>query len=284
MAQANAATDISRALSPADLVDIGRYPLDRLESPPARAVVAALAGQLRADGLCRLPGFLTTAAAALLAAEAAALAPLAYRGMAEQTPYYRKDGADYPPGHPRVTWQSRDLSQVAADLVPRGSGLWRLYAWPAMPPFLAALTGAGRLYRDADPHQALNISIMGAGGHQQWHFDSASTIITLMLQAPERGDAFECVPGLRTAADENYAGVKRVLDGAREGVVTVPFAPGTLMLFRGMNALHRVTRTEGERRRLIAILSYHETPGRLAAPAVNTALYGPRVADGPILS
>lgn len=282
MARAKAAADGVHALAPDTLVDLDRYPLDRLESAPARAVVAALAGQLRADGLCRLPGFLTPGATALLAAEAEALAPLAYRGMAEQTPYYRKDGAVYPPGHPRVTWQSRDLSQVAADLVPRDSGLWKLYAWSAMPAFLAALTGAERLYRDADPHQALNISIMEAGGHQQWHFDSASTIITLMLQAPERGGAFECVPGLRTAADENYAGVKRVLDGARDGVVTVPFAPGTLMLFRGINSLHRVTPTEGPRRRLIAILSYHETPGRLASPEVNAALYGPRVMEGPM--
>jgi hypothetical protein len=241
---------------------------------PPRAVVAALGGQLRADGLCRLPGFLTPEATA----------PRAYRGMVEQTPYYRKDGVDYPPGHPRVTWQSRDLCQVAADLVPRESGLWRLYASPAMAPFLAALTGAGTLYRDADPHQALNISIMEEGGHQQWHFDSAGVIITLMLQALERGGAFECVPGLRAAEDENYAGVKRVIDGARDRVVTVPFEPGTLMLFRGMNSLHRVIRTEGARRRLIAILSYHETPDRLASPEANAALYGARIINGPILS
>jgi hypothetical protein len=114
--------------------------------------VAALVGQLHADSLCRLLGFLMPAAIVLLAAEADALAPLACRGMVEQTPYYRKDGVDYPPGDPRVTWQSRDLSQMAVDLVPRDPDPWQLCAWAAMPPFLAA---AGLAHEHLIEHEAL---------------------------------------------------------------------------------------------------------------------------------
>jgi hypothetical protein len=72
MAQAKTATDISGAPSPGALVDLDRYPLDQPESASAQAMVAALAGQLRDDGLCLLPGFLTKAATTLLAVEALA--------------------------------------------------------------------------------------------------------------------------------------------------------------------------------------------------------------------
>ena len=65
--------------TPADLIDLGRYPLTDLHREAGRTMVAGLRAQLAHDGTCRLPGFLRPAAVTALAAEAEALAPLAFR-------------------------------------------------------------------------------------------------------------------------------------------------------------------------------------------------------------
>ena len=91
---------------------------------------------------------------------------------------------------------------------------------------------------------------MEEGGCQQWHFDRGKAVITLLAQAPEGGGHFEYVPNIRSDDSENFQAVSRVLDGDREHVRTVELTAGTLMLFRGHYALHRVTPVEGKRRRL----------------------------------
>ena len=62
-------------------------------------------------------------------------------------------------------------------------------------------------------YQALNISVMDEGGCQQWHFDTNEVNMTLLLQKPEAGREFEYVPLIRSADNENYPTVKRVLEG-----------------------------------------------------------------------
>jgi hypothetical protein len=54
-----------------------------------------------------------------------------------------------------------------------------------------------------------------------------------MLQECLEGGEFEYVPAIRTAEDENFAGVGAVLKGDRELVRCLRAAPGALTLFRG---------------------------------------------------
>jgi hypothetical protein len=101
-----------------------------------------------------------------------------------------------------------------------------------------------------------------------------------MLQKPEGGGAFKCVPGLRSTDNENYAGVWEVLLGARDKVSVVPFQPGTLMIFRGHYSLHRVSAVTGPRRRLIGVLSYSTQRDYLGSDLANRLVYGERTAHG----
>ena len=275
------ALDLSTA-KPTDLVDADRYPVADLDGEAGQAMVAELRGQLAKDGACRLPGFLRPAAVTALAAEAEALAPLAYRGPTEASPYYAKRddrlGDDLPADHPRRRRATRVLSQVAYDLIPGDAGIRRVYEWDALLPFFAAVLGVERLYRFADPYQALNISIMEEGGRQQWHFDSSDFVVSLLLQSPERGGVYEYVPMLRSDDDENYDAVRRILDGERDRVRTLDLEPGMLVIFQGLYSLHRVTPVEGARRRLQTILSFDTRTGQVGSERSNAMLYGPRTA------
>ena len=264
-------------------IDLQRYPIHDLESERGRSMVAGFRHDLLDGGCCIVPGFLTSQATAALAAEADVLAPRAWAGIGEATPYYGKIDpglpGDLPADHPRRRTTRRTMAQVAYDLIPETSGLRRLYLSAALPTFLAAVLGTKRLYPMACRYQAVNISVMAAGGCQNWHFDSSDFTITLMLQKPETGGAFECVPFLRDEGNENYEGVARVLDGDREGLLTMPFEAGTLMIFQGHRSLHRVSEVGGSVKRLLTIMHYDTRPGLLGRHEVNQNLYGPRVEE-----
>jgi hypothetical protein len=268
--------------APADLIDLGRYPLTDLHREAGRTMVAGLRAQLAHDGTCRLPGFLRPAAVTALAAEAEALAPLAFRGPAAASPYYAKRdtklGDDLPDDHPRRRRATRVLSQVAYDLIPEDAAIRRVYEWDALLPFFSAVLGIERLYRFADAYQALNISVMDEGGRQQWHFDSSDFVVSLLLQSPERGGVYEYVPLLRSDDEENYGAVQGVLDGDRSLVETLDLEPGMLVIFQGLYSLHRVTPVAGARRRLQTILSFDTRPGRVGSERTNAMLYGSRTA------
>ncbi len=269
--------------SPADFVDLSRYPNTAIYSADGRDLIARMQGQMERDGACCLQEFLTGGALERLAEEARALAPLAYAGPTEASPYFfnyqSEAAAELPADHPLRTKTPRRLSQVACDLIPADSLLRSLYEWPELATFLAAATNVEQLYRNADPYQALNIAVMQPGGCQQWHFDTARCVITLLLQAPEGGGAFEYVPSIRSEEDENYDAVRRILQGGRHGVRTVRIEAGTLMLFRGHYSLHRVTEVTGNHDRLQSILGFSPRPGLRGSVESNILHYGPRVGD-----
>ena len=108
-----------------------------------------------------------------------------------------------------------------------------------------------------------------------WHFDNSEFAITLLLQAPQSGGQFEFVRDLRYSKDEeiNFAGVAAVLDG--NAVIERPsVTPGTLMLFRGRNAMHRVTPTIDRTTRILVVLAYNIEPGIALSKAARIPFFG----------
>lgn len=268
-------------LEPRQLIDLDRFPVDDIDSPAGRAVVERFAADLRDTGLCRLEGFLRPAAVEEVCAEAERLVTGASYALKSCNPYFTKKNPDLPDDDARNIMTPRCLGMVAGDLIPEGSGLKALYRWAPLQRFLTAILGQGQVHELADPYQCLNISVMPQGPGHNWHFDDPDFVVTLMLQKPEIGGAFECVPNIRSPENENYAGVRDVLLGARDKINVVPFQPGTLMIFRGRYALHRVSPVGGGRLRLIAVLSYSTQRGYLGSDLANRLVYGERTARSP---
>ena len=164
---------------------------------------------------------------------------------------------------------------IADDQVPQESPLRDVYGNNQFRSFLCALLGVDSVYPYADELSSINVHYAPQGRELGWHFDNSSFAVTTLLQAPEKGGVFEYVPDVRNsdAGDMAFSRVDAVLNGT-ENVFQLEFDPGDLVLFRGRNAMHRVTPTEGSVTRILAVFAYNDEAGiGLSASALET-FYG----------
>jgi hypothetical protein len=257
------------------IVDLGRYPIDRLDDPAGAALVAEAREALRAIGACDLRGFLRSEAVTAAVVSALSVRDKAYR--TEQTHDIEFSGlpADsLAVDDPRRTRIRSGKEGTALDDIPGGSPVRALYESEEMLAFIGAALEVKPIFRSEDPLGALNYMYYAPGDELGWHFDGADFVVTLLLQAPEAGGTFEFAPMLRTESDRNDDDVRALLAGDRGRIRTMSGEPGTLALFRGHWSPHRVTPVEGSRVRINAVLSYAGAPGHRLGEETYRLFYG----------
>ena len=257
-----------------DVVDLGRYPINDPAGPAYRALVQAGRDQLRDQGVAQLAGFLTPAAVGQMLALADQLAAQAWASDQSHTVYFEPADDSAGPDHPRALLQHSAKRAIAYDQIPADAPIRRLYESDDLTAFIAALLDKQVLYRSADPLDALEIAIFGDGDELGWHFDNSEFSVTVMYQQAEAGGHFDYYPRLRDGRDENYPGVQKILLGGSDGVIRLPGSPGTLAVFRGQHALHRVTPVSGPRPRINSVLTYGEHPGMKLTELTQKLFYG----------
>jgi len=164
---------------------------------------------------------------------------------------------------------------IADDQIPLDSPLRDLYNDESFRAFLAGVLNIDNVHPYADDVSSINVHFADTGRELGWHFDNSAFAVTMLLQAPDAGGVFEYVPAVRDAlaGDMAYDRVAAVLDRT-EPVHTLSFAPGALVLFRGRDALHRVTPVQGETTRLLVVFAYNEQPGIMLSDSARTTFYG----------
>ncbi len=263
------------APDPTALVDLDRYPVADPHGAGA-AVVARHAAELRETGVSILPGFLRDEVLAGLVEECDDLAAASHHQDVLGTPYLELPEPDaWPEGHPRVTWSRSSVHTVAYDRFEQDTSRLRaLYEWDELLAFVGAILGRAPLYRYADPLGAMNLAVMVDGDELGWHFDQTDFVVSLALQSSEGGGEFENVPRIREGG-EHYDDIASILAGrAPERVATLPFTPGTLMLFEGRWSLHRVTRVIGHTPRYAALFGYDTKAGTMSSDLLKHVRYG----------
>ena len=257
-----------------DAVDLDRYPINAPASPAYQALVQACRDQLRSHGVAQLAGLLTPAAVSQMLALAGQLAAQAWASDQTHTVYFEPADDSAGPVHPRALLQHSAKKAIAYDQIPAGAPIRRLYESEDLTAFIAAVLGKPVLYRSADPLDALEIAIFSDGDELGWHFDNSEFSVTVMYQQAAAGGHFDYYPRLREGHDENYPGVQKVLHGSSDGVLRLQSSPGTLAVFRGQHALHRVTPVSGPRPRINSVLTYGERQGMKLNPLTQELFYG----------
>jgi hypothetical protein len=258
----------------ADAVDLDRYPIHALGGAVGRALVAACRSDLRDHGVSSLPAFLTPDAIAGMVSLAARLAPLAWASDQAHTVYFEPVNKGVDARHPAARQVRSAKHGLAYDHIPPTAPLRRLYETDDLTRFIAAVLGRERLHRSADPLDALQITTFDDGEELGWHFDRSEFSVTVMYQTSAEGGHFEYCPGLRSDEEPNHAAVARVLDGDQSNVVRLPTGPGTLALFHGRYALHRVTPVGGDVTRINSVLTYGERPDMRLNDLTSRLFYG----------
>lgn len=256
-----------------DFVDTRRYPIDQL-GPARDALVAEVRADLEAHGCAVLRGLVRADRIDELATECDRVAVHGHRNFNRTNAYFTQDRPDLPPEHPLRRFFDRSNAFVPADNFGADSILRTIYEWPVFAPFIQAALGEASFHRYGDPLADVIVNLAEAGNGFPWHFDTNNYTVTLAIQNAESGGDFEYSPHLRTATNENYAGVQAVLDGDRHLVRTLRLQPGDLQIFKGRYSLHRVTPLAGKRPRYVAIFSYAEQPGMVGSPERTRQLYG----------
>ncbi len=253
----------------ASIVDMEQYPL--LEAGFRAACRATLAE----TGVLVMPGFLLPEATESVRREGNAKRNSAYFCTQSHNIYLTPPDPGFAGDHIRNLEVVSSKGCITDDQIAESSALRLLYDDEAFRAFLCAVLDEAALYAYADPLSSINLHYAGLGQELGWHFDNSSFAITLMIQPPEQGGAFEYVKAARdsNAGDMGFATVRRVLDGTTRPQ-RLAMEAGTLVLFRGRDALHRVTPIEGTRTRMLAVLAYNSQPGIALSESARMTFFG----------
>ena len=239
------------------------------------ALLAECKQTLESDGVLVLPDFLSVQAIAAVRCEGEQSRHLAYYTASKHNVYLLPADPAFAPDHPRNREVASSKGCITTDQVPAGSALHALYGATQFRAFVCAVLGEPALHEYADAMSSVNLHFASEGQELGWHFDNSSFAITLLIQKPEGGGVFEYVKNVRDAdrGEFNYASCGQVLDGAMP-VQTLAMDPGTLVLFRGRNSMHRVTPVRGGRTRMLAVLAYNTQPGISLSESARMTFYG----------
>lgn len=264
---------IDTTLDLSRILDLDRYPLDRLDDPALARLVAAKRDDWLTGGACRLDGLIRPDQVATASAELEPVArTIAFRHEAQHNVYFTDDAKDAP--EDIAAKSRRTASWTLTQDQMSGSIIDGIYRWAPLCDFIRRVLDKPALYPMADPMAGLNVMTYDKGDQLDWHFDRAEFAVTILLRASDRGGAFEYRKDLRAEDDPNHEGIRAVLTGTDPEVRAAVTEPGTMTLFAGRNSLHRVAPVEGSGCRRMAVLSYMEKPGFLYSAKDRVRFYG----------
>ncbi len=252
-----------------EIVDLDLHPI--LDAP----YQAACRNTLDQNGALVLDGFLTMAAVSAIAEEGVSKRENAYFCEQRHNVYLTPPDPAFSDTHARNRQVISSKGCICDDLIAQTSPLRTLYDDQDFKTFLCKVLGENQLYPYADSLSSINLHYAEMGQELGWHFDNSSFATTLLIQAPEGGGNFEYVANLRNAEEKemNYDGVTAVLDGQRS-IEKLSISVGALVLFRGRNAMHRVSPVEGNTTRMLAVLAYNSEPGVALSESAQMTFYG----------
>jgi hypothetical protein len=260
----------------ADLINLDRYPLDQSNGAAFQAVVASAGEALASEGCVVLHNFVQPDALRILSDEISENKPTAHYSTENINPYFHTEhNPDFTDRHPVNTFTERSSGFIPGDSWKSGCATDVLFRSPEVASFLAACLDVPELHCYDDPLAGLTTNIVNPGQQFAWHFDTNDFAVTVLVDEAGNGGLFEYIPSMRSADDENFAGIQAILEGGRSNVRTLELRPGDLQIFRGRYSLHRVTQVpESASPRHTAIFAYTQEPGVIGRVARTMQLFG----------
>ena len=271
------------------LIDLDRYPIDRLNSKAGQLLVARCRSDLDDCAAATLPSFIRQAEIANLVEEAESLVQVAHRYDGDSVTFYEEDdiGCSDTDSLESVVRSARHPNRYCQILnyqIPNHSDLRAIYLWPPLTEFIRQVLNVEQLFLSQCPHLALTMKVAYEGDTDGWHYDPNDGVITLVLQTADNGGEFEYAPNIRNKIDQNYAGGDRLFKSPDIEATRLALGPGTFTFFNGRHSMHRV-RSVGPTRqpRIVSIFSFDQRPDHFFRQSYIDKLrsfpQGPPIAD-----
>ena len=255
------------------LVNLEKYPLDRLDSAAGQRLVAQCIDDLEHEGMFTLKGFMRREVIdEILPDLLQKFKHESFLHWREHNIYFSDELADIPADHPALARVNTVNHTLCGDQL--AEPLLAIYRWSGLTEVLARIMDRPKLYPMDDPLACANILGYYEGEGLNWHFDRSEFTTTLLLQAPQEGGEFQYRQGLRSEQDPNYEAVARLLRGEDSEIASLKLGAGDLNVFKGKNTAHRVSPPVGNLARLVTVFSYYETPGKVFSDEENLGFYG----------
>ena len=248
------------------LIDLDRYPIDRLNNNPGQLLVAQCRSDLEDSAAAILPSFVRQSAILKMAEEAESLVQVAHRYDGDRAPFYDVDDNersddDSLQSRVRSARHPNRYCQILNYQIPNSSDLRAIYLWPPLTEFIRQVLNVEHLFQSQCPHLALTMKVAYEGDTDGWHYDPNDGVITLVLQTPDNGGEFEYAPDVRNQNDQNYAGVDRLYKSPDVEAIRPTLEPGTFTFFNGRYSMHRVRPVGLTRQpRIVSIFSFDQRP------------------------
>ena len=271
------------------LIDLDRYPIDRLNSKAGQLLVARCRSDLDDCAAATLPSFIRQAEIANLVEEAESLVQVAHRYDGDSVTFYEEDdiGCSDTDSLESVVRSARHPNRYCQILnyqIPNHSDLRAIYLWPPLTEFIRQVLNVEQLFLSQCPHLALTMKVAYEGATDGWHYDPNDGVITLVLQTADNGGEFEYAPNIRNKIDQNYAGVDRLFKSPDIEATRLALEPGTFTFFNGRHSMHRVRPVGSTRQpRIVSIFSFDQRPDHFFAQSYIDKLrrfpQGPPIVD-----
>ena len=253
------------------LIDLDRYPIDRLNSKAGQLLVARCRSDLDDCAAATLPSFIRQAEIANLVEEAESLVQVAHRYDGDSVTFYEEDdiGCSDTDSLESVVRSARHPNRYCQILnyqIPNHSDLRAIYLWPPLTEFIRQVLNVEQLFLSQCPHLGLTMKVAYEGDTDGWHYDPNDGVITLVLQTADNGGEFEYAPNIRNKIDQNYAGVDRLFKSPDIEATRLALEPGTFTFFNGRHSMHRVRPVGSTRQpRIVSIFSFDQRPDHFFA-------------------
>ena len=250
-------------------IDSDTHPIDDHD------YAAACKVELDAAGALVLPGFFTAKAINAIVRESAHREDEAFYAASTHNVYLTAPDVSLARDHAFNRQVASSKGLLADDQVPADSPLRDVYNDETFRAFLCDVLGIGSIHPYVDALSSINVHFAAQGRELGWHFDNSSFAVTMLLQAPEGGGVFEYVASVRdsSSGDQGYQRVAAILD-RHEPVEVLQFEPGALVMFRGRDAIHRVTPTDGDTTRMLVVFAFNDAPGVALSESALETFYG----------
>ena len=251
------------------IVDLKKYPLSD------KSFISKCKSLLDNDGSIVLHNFLTKDALDILIDESNNSQHKAFYCKQEHNVYISSLNKNLPEDHAINRQVISTKGCVTDDQVSEDSYLKELYGSQVFKTFLAKVLGEKCLYEYVDNLSSINIHYASEFQELGWHFDNSSFAVTLLIQKPKEGGEFQYIRNFRNdkTGDMNFDGVCKLIEGNVQ-YKTLNMNPGTLVLFRGIDSIHRVTPVKGNLTRILALLAYNSEPNISLSATSRMIFYG----------